>query len=218
MYIISKFRDYYDVGMKSGIDKTVVYERNTVEVKGKVISLQGNGWHGRVLAFCGKFYPFVYHVGIGVQVDRIIWDVEEAVATLPKSRWRLAWDDDRLDSEIGIRRFFDRKYPELEKLYHEYRTPVFAFEPRPARVYRWQREGEFRSLVFNPCLKDIQFYKAKDPITAFQEIYMFISGVIGSAPKPREIISDEVMAASKGHDGEYSFRKPPGKRGKKRWR
>lgn len=221
MLIVSKFHDYYDVGMKVAMDKTVVYERKTVAIHGKFLSItkyDTGEWKKSVIGLCGKFYPFVYQV-VDNKITKVIWEVEEAVAMLPRSKWRFAWDDDRIDSEAGIRRFFERKYPELDKLFHEHRTPLFGFEPVSTRRYSWRTDNElYRTLVLSPSLKDIQFYKLKDPITTFQEIYMFISGVLGAPPKPKEKISDKVMAASKGHDGEYSFKKPPGKRGKNKWR
>lgn len=221
MLIVSKFHDYYDVGMKLGVDKTVVYDRKTLAIKDNFLSLvrhSESGWTGAVLAFCGKFYPFIYHTQRGVGIDRIIWTLPEALAILPRSKWSFSWDDDRLDTDNGIKKFFERKYPELEKVFHDHKCPVFGFTPPPTRVYSWRNEGPYRALTLNPSLKDLEFYKVKDPITAFQDIYMFISGVIGTTPKPTKPIDDKIMAASKGHDGKYSFKKPPGKRGKNRWR
>jgi len=218
MYIISKFHDYYDVGMKLGIDKAVIYERDTTTIK-KIFPLRPtteSGWAEAVVAFCGKFYPFIYHQIEGI-VDRIIWDVELAVVALPTSRRTYIWNND-IGSEKGIREFFARQYPQLETLFHEHKTPIFAFNPSRIRANFWLNDGPYRSLVINPCLKDWEFYKVKDPITAFQEVHMFVSGVIGAPARPTVKISDKDMAASKGHDGKYSFRKPPGKRGKNKWR
>lgn len=218
MLIISKFHDYYDVGMKMGVDKTVIYDRKTISVEGNfppTSKYKHNGWDGSVLAFCGKFYPFVFHV-TDFNIDRIVWNVEEALKTLNVSGKRY-WDEYSLESESGVKKFFDRKYPELENLFHKYRTPVFGFQAA-GRPCSWMKPKLYGSLVVNPKLKDLQFYKIKDPITAFQDIYMFMSGVIGAPPKPKEKMSDKVLAAAKGHDGPYSFKKPPGKRGKNRWR
>lgn len=219
MLIVSKFHDFYDVGMKMGVDKTVVYERKTIHISGSfmpVTSRDWNGWRPAVLAFCGTFYPFVYHT-TDHKIDEIIWDVEEAIQNTPLSKGR-SWDTDSIDTEIGLRKFFDKDYPELEELYHTHKTPIFGFTPVLGRHYSWMKPEKYKDLVISPNLKDIQFYKVIDPITAFQQIYMFISGVIGVPAKSTVEISDKVMAASKGHDGPYSFRKPPGKRGKNRWR
>lgn len=220
MLIVSKTHDYYDVGMNNGVDKTVVYNRSLVEIEGRFPQygkyVSDGEWQGAVLGFCGKFYPFMFRSFNG-KIDTFIWSVEEALKFATQSK-RKRWYSSSLSSEIEMKQFFDKKYPELEELFHKHRAPIFGFEPA-GRIYSWTRnQAPYRTLVLNPSLKDIQFYKVKDPITAFQDIYMFMSGVLGAPPKPPEPISDKIMAASKGHDGEYSFRKPPGKRGKNRWR
>jgi hypothetical protein len=61
-------------------------------------------------------------------------------------------------------------------------------------------------LTTNPMLKDMQFYKVKDAFTAYQDISMFISGVMGGQSPPMIPISDEVRKSKHGFD-EWSFRK-----------
>lgn len=221
MLIVSKFHDYYDVGMKTGVDKTVVYNRATVHVQGTfppILKYSANSWECAVLGFCGKFYPFVYRV-IDYKVDKIIWTLEEALRTMPfsKSKYRY-WDEYDLSSPIGVTKFFEKQYPELVELFHTHKTPVFGFQPVLGRVYSWMKKEKYKAMVVSPSLKDLQFYKVKGPIEAYQEIAMYISGVIGVPSNPTVEISDKDKAAAKGHDGPYSFRKPPGKRGKNRWR
>ena len=221
MLIVSKFHDYYDVGMKLGVDKSVVYDRRTVFVEGSFFPSKrpstSDGWDTGVLAFCGNFYPFVYYTRDSY-VCNIIWDVEKAVVTLPTKKHRYYWGGDELNDELGIRRFFDRKYPNLEKIYHEQKVPVFAFNPTHVRRYTWRPEKEYYTLVLNPNLKDIEFYKEKHPVIAFQEIQMYLSGVLGSrSPEPLPV-SDKLKAQAHGHDGKYSFKTAPGepKRRKKK--
>lgn len=214
MLIVSKFHDYYDVGMKLGMDKTVVYKRDTVAVEKTFPSItvsQFGAWNTGVIAFCGKFYPFVYHC-IDSKISKVIWDAEEAVSKLPKRKSRFFWDEDNIDSELGIRRFFDRKYPSMESLFVKNNVPIFGFKPGAIRSYSWKKNKDFESLVLNPNLKNIQFYKVKDPITTFQEINMYLSGVLGSrSPEPLPI-SDKLKAQAHGHDDKYSFKKPPGEK------
>lgn len=217
MLIVSKFHDYYDVGMKTGIDKTVVYERNTTSIEGTFpppYKYKHTGWSCCVLAFCGKFYPFVYHVQEN-KIDRIIWTLDEALASLPLNKYRY-WDEYSLETKEGITKFFGKTYPEMEEEFHKHKTPIFGFKPVLGRVYSWMKNQKYDVLVLNPCLKDIEFYKVKGPIEAYQEISMFVSGVIGTPAKPMVEVSDKVKAASRGHDGKYSFKKPPGK--KTKWR
>ena len=67
-------------------------------------------------------------------------------------------------------------------------------------------------------MKNYRFVQIKDPPTAFQDIFMYIAGVIGITEPVTVKISDKELAKKKGHDGKYSFRKPPGKRGNPKWR
>lgn len=57
-------------------------------------------------------------------------------------------------------------------------------------------------------LKDIKFAKAVDPFTAFQEISMWVGGVLPKDGPPMiEITDDKIKAAKHGMD-KWSFRKP----------
>lgn len=221
MLIVSRFHDYYDVGMKLGIDKTCVYQRDIKIIKNGFFKpcehKVNGGWKYSVLAFCGKFYPFVYTYEVGSPIPTVIWTAEEALVTIGatrKKKW--SWREYDLESEEGIKKLFSTDFQSFGEFFHTHKTPVFGFVP-PVKSYRG-KQSPYESLVLNPCLKDLKFFKVKDPVTAFQEISMFISGVIGVPSKPVVEVSDKVKAASRGHDGEYSFKKTPGKRGKNRWR
>lgn len=62
-------------------------------------------------------------------------------------------------------------------------------------------------LVDQPMLRAVQFFKAVEPNKMFQEIDMWVGGVLPRPGKPTVEISDEVRAAKHGMD-ETSFRKP----------
>jgi hypothetical protein len=51
----------------------------------------------------------------------------------------------------------------------------------------------------------MEFQKVLDPFTAYQELEMWISGVLGQNPQPLEV-SDEVKIQQHGFN-EWSFRK-----------
>ena len=59
----------------------------------------------------------------------------------------------------------------------------------------------------NPVLKDFQFFRAVSTYQAFQEISMYISGVIGVGEKNTVTISDKDMRDAKGFD-DWSFKNP----------
>ncbi len=70
-------------------------------------------------------------------------------------------------------------------------------------------EPPYKEVQVNPyCLNTVDFYKALDPYTAYQELQMWIGGVLGgTSPEIVKITDDKVLAASHGYDKE-SFRGP----------
>jgi len=62
-------------------------------------------------------------------------------------------------------------------------------------------------ITVNPVLKDYEFYKVLDPYTTFQELSMFVSGVMGGRAPKMEKVSDEVRLEKHGFDKRTSFRK-----------
>ncbi len=68
--------------------------------------------------------------------------------------------------------------------------------------YSKDREDYYK---INPCLKDLNFQKVLDPFTAYQELEMWVGGVIGQNPEPDEV-SDSVKIQQHGFD-KWSFRK-----------
>lgn len=212
MLIVSKFHDYYDTVMSQGVDKGTVYLRETREIdpdkhrrgyyftegkKGRRFEV-GSG----VVGFCGELYPFVAFEEYS-QPTRYVYNedafqaaiFELGIATKDK-RWSWGESKDMLDNKARPKHFDVGNHKALLPLFQEHKVPVFM------------KVSE--TLTLNPRLKTLGFQRIKDPFTAFQDVYMYVSGVIGSdRPVPVEL-TDEERAAKKGHDGKYSFRKPPG--------
>lgn len=209
MYIVSKFRDYYDTAISYGIDKQCVYKREKKEIENKGSYQNGfstfrNDWYVRTstIGFCGKLYPVL-------EIFKSYWDsskpgdvfydfesvkkfLEEHKIHLPeKSKYRNSFFcRNRLDNMLAIKEYFQVK--EDNKLFMEHKVPVFI-----------KRKHNF--FVVNPCLKDYKFYRVKDPHTAFQEIYMYMAGVIGNTEKETVDIDDTIRAKQHGFN-EYSFK------------
>lgn len=85
----------------------------------------------------------------------------------------------------------------------EMKITTMTFDPDEAvhlRVSCWK--------IDQPTLKNIEFFRAIDPVTIFQEISMWIGGVIGShAPKPVEITDNRIKIEKHGFDNKTSFRR-----------
>lgn len=248
MLIVSKFHDFYDTASAHGVDKTCVYKRSKLEVEIKRqnwdqpyhlklpngsnfyidrIHESRSSYTGknvgrvdvfpRVIAFCGNFYPVIKIKQTDVVGKPFCaYSAEEFAEFVARedlfsnrSRYRYfspRWDRFNVEYEQGVKAFFDTSQMDrYRELFHAFKSPIISI-------------GSEKKLIVNPNLKDYGFMKVKDPQSAFQDIYMYLSGVIGAPLPPKEKMSDKVLAAAKGHDGEYSFKKPPGKRGKNKWR
>lgn len=208
MLIVSAFRDYYDSIKVYGIDKTVVYNRKIEKMDFKkgprmysIGFFQKEPFQGtRIIGFCGKLYPLLQKNNV------IIYDKKHALSSIKENYYS------REVSECFGEALTN---PQLLKIFTQYKVPVFIYGDYLDGKYT---RGESKQLILNPKLKDWGFQSVQDPVTAFQNIYMYISGVIGIPESPMVKINDKEMAKKKGHDSPYSFRKPPGKRGKKQWR
>ena len=89
-------------------------------------------------------------------------------------------------------------------IFVKYNTPIF--------VYYCSNSSE---IILNPKLIDIKFTDLFDAFTAFQEIEMFISGVLANNEKPLSIIDEKYRQQQRGFD-KWSFRNPdPPKRKQK---
>jgi hypothetical protein len=109
---------------------------------------------------------------------------------------------------LGVQTFFDFCYKmERVDFFRKINAPVGIYIDRP--------RNQIPNLIINPRLADWSFQKIMDPHTIYQEISMFISGVLGVGSPATVEISNEDMAAKKGFD-KKSFRTDPGTR-KPRW-
>jgi hypothetical protein len=160
------------------------------------------GFH--LIGFCGEVWPVLFvETPQGDQTPaewektryRVCYTVEEAL------KLRAEYDiHDWSFKEKRLRQFFnleDVSIRQQEERFIRHKCPVFM--------------STYRRLILNPCLKPAQFYRIKDPYTAFQDIYMYISGVLGTVSKETVEISDKDMRDKKGFD-EWSFKKLPSKK------
>lgn len=180
------------------------------------------GWGSRDVAhgcvfFCGKSYPF-YVIEKVVKTPRYIgkmrtdheertvvfsWDkdfdglVRQAHVSRDHGPYR-----DWLDANMG------RDNPEVNL---QHRSPVVLWMPGGFLL----KEGGYgtldSALIVNPKLAEIGFQKVVDPYTAFQEISMFIGGVLGENLDPPSPMTDKQKVVSHGFDPKYGFRKLPSK-------
>ena len=236
MLIVSKFHDYYDRVVSFGIDKTVVYQRTESKIEfkrtwqeSKIVGTPheekfyfSKGVEAEaykyVIGFCGKLYPvikFILHYEDRLE-SHCFYDeasvrkfLSHKKISKEKQRWWYSEDFSVL-TDYGLSNFFNnKKWSFLSKHFVEHNVPVFVYG----------RLGDHKHhdyLVLNPRLKDFDFYRAVDTVTAFQQIYMYISGVLGVPTNPMVKLNDKELAAKKGHGDPYSFRRLPGEKKRKK--
>jgi len=261
MYIISKFSDYYDPVAAQGIDKTIIYHRNTETIRcerpksgkhpqlklpnEKRVTMKSPSPRGDypssmercpdyntgpyiaqkwIIGFCGELFPVIKIsplFGSQSKETRFFFDkdklnqhlqnlgIDESVTAKRYTHW------DSVLSEQGRTNIFDKKqWGNLSFIFQEFKTPIFIFGESLVDTHI-----SIPDLILNPKLKDLDFVKMKDPFSAFQDIQSYISGVLGTPARPMVQVSDKIKAASRGHDGEYSFKRVSGRGGKgTRWR
>jgi hypothetical protein len=174
--------------------------------------------------FCGKAYRYVfvreeyknpcYRDGTGAWNKlHYFYDYKEleeflqSYGKLVKDIYRRKFLTDELEYARKLEAFLSQQgTDEVEDLLVKHRI-VTARQIYSHDLHRWYWES-------NSPLKDCKFFKIKDPYTAFQELDMYISGVLGQQAKEVVNISDKDRIYQHGFD-KYSFRKLPEEKGKK---
>ena len=101
------------------------------------------------------------------------------------------------------------------ELFRQLNVPIFIYDSDYDRKFigRYTRRSN-EVFITNPTLKDYEFYKVQDSFTAFQEIQMFLGGVLGKGEKEIVEIEDKYKISQHGFDNK-SFRRDKAN-GKKR--
>lgn len=209
-------KDFYDCGLSLGIDPTIILVRGnskSVPVKdagGTLLakSIEVEPWnssaviYGVAVAFCDKVYRGVMIAGPFGR-DEGVWSAEKLRV------WQAA--------QKGVKLTIGSRWGERKMTLEEYFKPFSASDA--LRDYmirnkvsimvetmdRYHRDDP--RFEVNPfTLKQIGFAKAIDPYTAFQELSMWIGGVLGgTSPEICKITDDQVLIANHGYD-KHSFR------------
>jgi len=231
MKIISNYKDYYDGCQKYGIDTTIQYIRKeqNIDLLGKDLNLPtsqqlslGRTFYNNfiksvsIIGFCGKLYPYFTFINEqnvnDIHIINNIKDMCIFIETHLKKEEIKSFYEEKKHSYFrhGLDLLYDFTHNMVNNyfntysgsedsldLFDKYKVPIFKVE---------QKEREKYTLTLNPNLKELNFMKLIDPFTAYQEIEMFISGVIGVQNPELIQISDKYKIEKKGFD-KWSFRK-----------
>lgn len=227
MKIFSKFKDYYDHIQQFGQGDDVSYIRNTetycfpdrnslpgwykVERDGidrimtpyKMNNPINNVGHNLItIYFCGKEYYCVKVDQITGRYGNItpaefFYDVSKCAKYYETTKHNISYRDNlSLEKKLAYLSLNGRKTNMNEILGH----PVIMVK------YDWYN-GLYN--IYNPRLNEIEFQKVIDPYTAYMELDMYISGVLGKTGGTMVTISDKDKIDKHGFDMKYGFRTRP---------
>ena len=218
MRIISKFKDYYDGVMRTGMDREVVYVRENKEIELKEdfgfdfsTSESGNLYEVKLLllGYCGQIYKVMdltYQVKSKVLTNvydkyrKVFFDYEEFKKFMTERGLCRQWD---FESSYWGGKFhkFNKFVPfKLLELFHRYQTPLFLVSHKT----KYSTKG-ITTVTLGPNLQKLYFHRVKDAYTAYQDIFQFVAGVLNHPETKMVKISDEDKIAKHGYD-KWSFR------------
>lgn len=229
-------KDYYDGVVGSmGIDKTIVFDRTPQEFDDKHVDFPkvfqpSKDWRERnyyrrffgysfaekykekydfynyfIVFFCGKphiGWEFIKTDNYNIIDKHITYDIEEVKKILViknETFYNINFDD-------SINYILNH---DMMELHRKYNTPILALDMNVNRYNNWRSNSYSNSRAIfyvNAVLKPYEFYKVFDTFTAFQEIQMFIGGVLTNPEQNMVNISNESRIKKHGFD-KWSFRK-----------
>lgn len=234
MRIISKFKDYYDCVQKHGMDKSIVYVREPREIRfgygdefpdKPTLRYMINGWRrlpcylnvfnysiaSALIGFCGEWYT---HINIkrsstygprGVPGASIsLYSYAELVEFVRQEKDAgltneiLSSQPYSWNSDLTYETMFDMVKNMKDDLFIESGCSIITISNVP-------NTGE-KVVEFNGSLRRFDFMRVKDPFQAYQDLSMYIGGVLGAPEKETIKIDDDCMRDKKGFD-KWSFRK-----------
>jgi hypothetical protein len=254
MYIISKYKDYYDGAVGMGIDKTIVYERklNAISTPTHIddklsdksdwrrhsfVSSYSsyhdipNGHYNTyliVIGFCGKLYPAIKTITEKIlnhsdwdktKIVDIMYDHDEIKTFMDKHQHKEYYWSKNTKTDAQKFDEYVQRLNEIDSAqwHREINSPIFVWGFPPVDdTYLWEckygiERNKGINFFVNPILKDYKFAKVFDPYTAFQEVQMYVSGVLGVNRDGTEFPATEKQKVAQHGMDKWSFRKPPSK-------
>lgn len=219
MRIISKFKDYYDYATAFGIDPKLVYVRTTnshtisssstnrISQLGALIAKQrrrvfSDRFKCFYVGFCGNVYS-----GLSYYTDSTGSVVHSSHVNCTHQR-HFIWNVSTIDLVILSHKMFSHRLYNIETVEQALKTT--QFHTPISMIDEFQQEGivclvvDDDQIVINPRLLDYNFQHVIDPMSAFQEISMFISGPLSTSNNMIEL-SDRDRISKHGFD-KQSFR------------
>lgn len=233
MKIMSKFKDYYDYVISYGIDPNLTYERMTKEIKldlndksiknlQKIIKNHSTSSRFSLstlltpetifLGFCGKLYGLIHYPATTLYFDPKISKIFSSIDSFKNHLCNFNKDSFITYYEPNIFTKLSR-FDSLSLFLKKYNgidieTDIFIKLNSPIFLYK----NSQLPIIINPKLSDCSFYNIKSSEQTFQELSMFIGGILNRREPDVLNISDDKKLIKNGFD-ERSFKTiTPGKK------
>jgi hypothetical protein len=159
------------------------------------------------IGFCGKLYFGIHlhsisHLDI---VDKFLYTKDEANKFEEQYQYKPRYVD--INSSDIRGNWLTGKMGKLSNVFDSVDASEFFIKHRVPYFAVHTKGGQIKEVVLVPELKKYEFQKVKDPYTAYQEISMFLGGVIPRQVPETVEISDKDRIAQHGFD-KLSFRHP----------
>lgn len=232
MKINSSFKDYYDSASSLGIDKSIVYNRESFQIQidesffidglpqhfpddfGDLYDYQVNKKGVRnycdfkIIGFCGLYFVGLFNTTTnGAQLRSMAYYGEEITVL----DWKTINKNKRCPSEMLVVKEAIKKwnFKRDDSIFIKLNAPIFvAHIQHSLSKYELKNRGLYlERFEINPNLNDYQFYKMADVFSAFQSIQSYISGVLGTQENQIIEIDNKSKILKGGFDLKTSFRK-----------
>ena len=219
-----KKHDYYDSAMAylSEPDNSCIFDRKQIEyflgnkvkfnipyVNNSLNEYNISELKTYILLFCGKAIPLIkitltdLSVKVFFNKENFIDFMESIGYEFSKKRSFSCFGRSYISSKEGLKDFFNNNQ-DFSSYHHKYKSPIMLIEyiygAEEGKRNHWQYK-----LTVNPILKDLKLMQIIPPTEAFQEIYMFIGGVLSNTEKIPDNIPDKIKRSQKGFD-QFSFK------------
>lgn len=246
MLVVSKFHDFYDKMMSQGVDKTLVYKRETADTN-EFVELpnfnmdfsEDHKFNNRptlrltgqchVILFCGQVHYYwrgevkvnkeegfvteqVFYSNSKkklLEAMRMVYGLKESKArSFNWRRYMYDKKDDRVTFKEAVKNF------DWHAVHTRIKCPVMTLRVATRDEEKKLRNSSYRTswycVVQNPVLTAVGFERYMGPFTAWQEISMYMGGVIGKPDRPMVQLNDVELRDKAGFD-KWSFKKMPTK-------
>lgn len=162
-----------------------------------------------IIGFCGNIYPCIKTYSYDDKSIEFVYSYDDLIKFItncknPQLREAFLNEKHRTGYYYNIpkpekyKNFFGLSNEKLNNLFIKENIPIFHIDLSEEKIYS------------NPYLKDFEFFKIKEPFTAYQDIFNYISGVLPDSQREIIEVSNDVKIHKAGFN-EWSFRKEPSK-------